>query len=49
MLEEFKRKAQENLAFDGSEHLTYIAPTRVNLALTQERWPNIKFLATREI
>ena len=26
----------------------YIAPTRVNLQLTQERWPEIEFLATRE-
>lgn len=48
MLEEFKRKAFNNLAIDGGEHLTYIAPTRVNLQLTEERWPDIRFLATRE-
>jgi peptide chain release factor 3 len=48
-LEEFKKKAIEHLALDGSDHLTYIAPTRVNLSLMQERWPDIKFVATREI
>jgi peptide chain release factor 3 len=48
MLEEFKRKAFENLALDNADNLTYIAPTRVNLSLMEERWPKIKFLATRE-
>ncbi|WP_430461355.1 peptide chain release factor 3 [Thalassolituus sp. LLYu03] len=47
-LEEFKRKGGENLALDGGGHLTYIAPTRVNLSLTEERWPDIQFRATRE-
>lgn len=47
-LEEFKRKAQDNLALDGGGYLTYLAPTRVNLELTQERWPDIDFQATRE-
>ena len=48
MLEEFKRKSETNLAIDGGGDLTYIAPTRVNLELTIERWPGIQFLATRE-
>jgi len=48
MLEEFRRKAEANLAIDGGGDLTYIAPTRVNLDLTIERWPDIQFLATRE-
>ena len=48
MLEEFKRKAGENLAIDGGGHLTYIATSRVNLSLTEERWPDIQFRATRE-
>lgn len=48
MLEEFKRKAEANLAIDGGGDLTYIAPTRVNLEVTIERWPDIQFLATRE-
>lgn len=47
-LEEFKTKAGENLAIDGGGHLTYLAPTRVNLQLMHERWPDIEFHATRE-
>ncbi|SFJ86133.1 peptide chain release factor 3 [Methylophaga sulfidovorans] len=47
-LEEFKKKASQNLALDGAGNLTYIAPTRVNLDLTMERWPDIDFRATRE-
>jgi len=47
-LEEFKKKAQDNLAIDGGGNLTYIAPTRVNLELTMERWPDIEFHATYE-
>ena len=47
-LEEFRRKAHDNLAVDGGGDLTYLAPTRVNLGLTVERWPEIEFLATRE-
>ncbi len=47
-LEEFKRKAFDHLALDGAENLVYIAPTRVNLQLVQERWPEVDFLATRE-
>jgi peptide chain release factor 3 len=46
--EEFKKKAADNLAIDGGGHLTYLAPTRVNLHLMQERWPEIQFRATRE-
>jgi peptide chain release factor 3 len=48
ILEEFQRKAYDNLALDGADNLTYIAPTRVNLQLTQERYPQIRFLSTRE-
>jgi len=49
ILERFKVKAYENLAVDGDNQLVYIAPTRVNLSLTEERWPEIQFLATREL
>jgi peptide chain release factor 3 len=49
MLSEFKRKVDGNLAVDGGGHLTYLAPTSVNMLLTQERWPDIEFRATREI
>lgn len=47
-LEAFRIKAEENLAVDGGGHLTYLAPTRVNLSLAQERHPDIDFRATRE-
>ena len=47
-LEEFRRKASDNLAQDVAGNLTYLAPSRVNLELTQERWPDIAFDATRE-
>lgn len=47
-LEEFNRKCADNLALDGGGHLTYLAPSRVNLSLTQERHPDVVFRATRE-
>jgi peptide chain release factor 3 len=33
---------------DHSGALVYLAPSRVNLQLTQERWPDIAFHETRE-
>ena len=48
MLSDFERKAHDNLALDHGERLVYIAPTRVNLSLTEERWPDIAFRKTRE-
>lgn len=45
---EFKRKAEDYLALDGGEALMYLAPTRVNLTLAEERYPNIRFVTTRE-
>jgi peptide chain release factor 3 len=47
-LQEFREKAAMNLAVDAAGELVYLAPTRVNLQLTQERWPDLKFDATRE-
>jgi len=47
-LQEFRDKAHDNLALDHSGALVYLAPTRVNLALTLERWPDITFRETRE-
>lgn len=47
-LEDFRKKAAEHLSIDGGGHLTYLAPTRVNLALMEERWPDMEFRATRE-
>ncbi|MBS3798173.1 peptide chain release factor 3 [Pseudoalteromonas sp. BDTF-M6] len=46
--EEFKRKCEANLALDGGDNLTYIAPTRVNLNLSMERYPEVSFSETRE-
>ena len=48
MLSDFDRKAHDNLALDHSNSLVYIAPTKVNLSLTEERWPEIRFRKTRE-
>jgi len=38
----------KNLAIDGGGHLTYLAPTRVNLSLSEERYPDVVFTSTRE-
>jgi peptide chain release factor 3 len=47
-LEEFRARAYDNLALDHAGALVYLAPTRVNLQLTLERWPGIIFRETRE-
>ena len=47
-IEEFKSKMRNNLALDHAGDLAYVAPSRVNLTMTEERWPEIEFLATRE-
>jgi len=47
-LEDFRKKAAEHLSIDSGGYLTYLAPTRVNLSLMEERWPGIEFRATRE-
>ncbi len=43
-----KSKLEANLALDHGDKLVYIAPTRVNLQIVQEKWPGVKFCATRE-
>ncbi len=48
IMEQFKTKAAANLALDHGDELVYIAPTRVNLQLAEEKWPEIKFVSTRE-
>ena len=48
MLSEFRNRNQDNLGLDGGGYLAYLAPTRANLQLVQERWPDIRFLNTRE-
>ncbi|HVS76600.1 MAG TPA: peptide chain release factor 3 [Steroidobacteraceae bacterium] len=47
-LEEFRSRAHDNLAVDHAGALVYLAPTRVNLQLTTERFPEITFRETRE-
>lgn len=47
-MSEFQKKAHDYLALDGSDTLTYLAPTRVNLTMAEERYPDIEFSATRE-
>ncbi|HWP94842.1 MAG TPA: peptide chain release factor 3 [Gammaproteobacteria bacterium] len=47
-LRDFRDRLAEHLALDHGEALVYVAPTRVNLELTMERWPEVRFHATRE-
>jgi len=48
MLKDFTNQLMVNIGRDAADQLVYLAPTRVNLQLTEERWPDIKFAATRE-
>jgi peptide chain release factor 3 len=47
-MEEFREKNAMNLGLDAAGQLVYLAPSRVNLQLTMERWPDLEFAATRE-
>ena len=47
-LAKFKKKAHDQLSIDGGGYLTYLAPSRVNLQLMQERYPEVTFSNTRE-
>ena len=38
-----------NVALDNADQYVYLAPNRVNLAMAQERYPDIQFLETREV
>ncbi|MDD5403339.1 MAG: peptide chain release factor 3 [Sulfuricella sp.] len=48
-LKKLVEKHGHNIALDGANEYVYLAPNRVNLNLAQERFPEIKFLETREI
>jgi peptide chain release factor 3 len=48
ILAEFQQRSYENLAVDHGGALVYLAPSRVNLQLTLERWPGVTFRETRE-
>jgi peptide chain release factor 3 len=47
-LSEFRERAYDGLALDHAGELVYLAPSRVNLELTIERWPDVTFRETRE-
>ena len=47
-LAEFRSKLADQLAVDGGGHLTFLATSRANLQLAEERWPEIEFRKTRE-
>ncbi|CAA6822757.1 MAG: Peptide chain release factor 3 [uncultured Thiotrichaceae bacterium] len=47
-LQQFKDKVENNLALDHAGELVYIAPTRVNLQMAEEKWPDVEFQSTRE-
>ncbi len=48
MLQKFRQRAHDNLAEDGAGELVYLATSRVNLQLAEEKWSEIRFLSTRE-
>ena len=47
-IEQLKIKAGNNIAIDSAGMLTYLAPSMVNLQLTEERHPELIFSSTRE-
>ncbi len=47
-LNEFEKALAHHVAYDAAGNMTYLASSNVNLRLTQERWPDIQFFATRE-
>ncbi len=47
-LDEFSNNLVNNMSVDAGGNLAYLATSRVNLQLTQERWPDIVFHETRE-
>jgi peptide chain release factor 3 len=47
-LREFRDKNEVRLAMDHAGQLVYLASSSVNLQMTQERSPDIRFLDTRE-
>ncbi|HUF71609.1 MAG TPA: EF-Tu/IF-2/RF-3 family GTPase, partial [Gammaproteobacteria bacterium] len=48
LLEQFRIRLTQNLAVDHAGELVLLAPTLVSLRLTEERWPDLEFRATRE-
>ena len=48
VLADFENALGHNVAYDAAGNLAYLATSNVNLRLTEERWPKLKFHATRE-
>jgi peptide chain release factor 3 len=48
LLADFESALAHNVAYDAANNVAYLAPNRVNLDLTQERWPKLVFHTTRE-
>ncbi|MEZ4454644.1 MAG: peptide chain release factor 3 [Nannocystaceae bacterium] len=48
LMEGFQRKNEQSLATDVHGDLVYLAPNRWNLQKVEERFPEVKFSATRE-
>ncbi|MEC9406519.1 MAG: peptide chain release factor 3 [Pseudomonadota bacterium] len=47
-LKDFLNKNEARIAVDHAGAHVYLANSRVNLQLTEERWPDIRFASTRE-
>jgi peptide chain release factor 3 len=47
-LEDFRHQMSSHLATDAAGDLVYLAPSRVHLNLSTERWPAVRFRTTRE-
>ena len=48
-LKQLSDKYPQNIAYDGADDMVYLAPNSVNLRLTEERFPDIRFMETREV
>ena len=48
VMKDFLNKDESRITDDHAGAMVYLANSRVNLQLTLERWPNIRFAATRE-
>ena len=48
VLQDFENALGHNVAYDAAGNMAYLATSGVNLRLTEERWPKLKFHATRE-
>jgi len=47
-MEKFQRRNEGNLGHDAHGDLAYLAPNKWNLAKVEERYPDVRFQATRE-